>query len=106
MKDLLMLSLYFFYQKILDYAVIHIKYHTKRNKFNFVSKYRGFFFIPNVLSDEEVDFRYYPSLFVLYLCFISGNVTINGALLPLPDFTATNGVLHLTTKVFVPLDFC
>lgn len=35
---------------------------------------------------------------------IKGNVTISGALLPLPDFTATNGVMHLTTKVFVPPD--
>lgn len=88
------------------FAVIRIKNPTKRNKSNLVSKNWWSFSIPNVLSDEKVDFRYYPSLFVLYLCFISGNVTINGALLPLPDFTATNGVLHLTTKVFVPLDFC
>ena len=80
---------------------------TKQKEINLISFLNiGFFFIPNVLSDKEVDFRFYHSLFVLYMCFNTGNVTINGALLPLPEFTATNGVLHLTTKVFVPLDFC
>ncbi|XP_048755145.2 transforming growth factor-beta-induced protein ig-h3-like [Ostrea edulis] len=37
---------------------------------------------------------------------IKGNVTVSGALLVLPDFTATNGVVHITTKVFLPPDFC
>ncbi|XP_062571284.1 transforming growth factor-beta-induced protein ig-h3-like [Saccostrea cucullata] len=35
---------------------------------------------------------------------IKGNVTVNGSLLVLPDFTATNGVVHIATKVFLPPD--
>ncbi|XP_061180230.1 transforming growth factor-beta-induced protein ig-h3-like [Saccostrea echinata] len=35
---------------------------------------------------------------------IKGNVTVSGSLLILPDFTATNGVVHIATKVFLPPD--
>ncbi|XP_052074124.1 transforming growth factor-beta-induced protein ig-h3-like [Mytilus californianus] len=36
---------------------------------------------------------------------IIGNVTVNGSHFVLPDISATNGVVHITTKIFWPTDF-
>ncbi|KAJ8313744.1 hypothetical protein KUTeg_008305 [Tegillarca granosa] len=36
---------------------------------------------------------------------LRGNTTISGAWLILPDFTCTNGVVHITSEVFLPPDF-
>ncbi|VDI51993.1 transforming growth factor-beta-induced protein [Mytilus galloprovincialis] len=33
------------------------------------------------------------------------NVTVNGSFLGFPDIAATNGVVHITTKIFWPTDF-
>jgi len=45
------------------------------------------------------------SVLRLYFIISTGNITVNGSFLALPDFMATNGVVHYATKVLLPRDW-